>query len=131
MGVVFTSLFALGVILIVRYAQDAHIDADCVLYGLIEFVSLDRVLVLGRYIPRALITLGAALALVAVFVGLLWKELKVVCFDPALATAMGISAAVVHYLLMSMVALVTVTSFEAVGSFLPQQPNCVPIDSAG
>src|SRR5262245_34034396 len=47
MGVVFTSLFALGVILIVRYAQDAHIDADCVLYGLIEFVSLDRVGLFG------------------------------------------------------------------------------------
>ena len=35
---------------------------------------------------------------------LLWKELKLVSFDPVLATAMGFSATLVHYLLMAMVA---------------------------
>jgi hypothetical protein len=48
----------------------------------------------------------------------LWKELKIVSFDPGLATAMGISAVTVHYLLMAMVAVVTVANFKAVGSIL-------------
>ena len=66
--------------------------------------------------------LGATL----LFVGLLWKELKIVSFDPQLARSMGIPARVVHYLLMAMVAAVTVTSFEAVGSILVVAMVVVP-----
>jgi ABC-type Mn2+/Zn2+ transport system permease subunit/Mn-dependent DtxR family transcriptional regulator len=129
MGVVFTSLFALGVILIATFARGAHID-DCVLYGLIEYVSLDRVSAFGLSIPRALITLGLTLAGVVAFVLLLWKELKIVSFDPQLASAMGLSAVVIHYALMAMVALVTVTSFEAVGSILVIAMLIVPAATA-
>jgi len=41
MGVVFTSLFALGVILISDSARQVDLDPDCVLYGSIETLSLD------------------------------------------------------------------------------------------
>lgn len=118
MGVVFTSLFALGVILITRAASHVDLDPGCVLYGLIEFVPLDRVPLFGWEVPRAMLTLGPALLATIGFVVLFWKELKIVSFDPALATAMGLRAGVVHYLLMAMVAGVTVASFEAVGSIL-------------
>jgi manganese/zinc/iron transport system permease protein len=47
-----------------------------------------------------------------------WKEIKLVCFDPALATAMGLSAGLVHFGLMGTVAATTVASFESVGSIL-------------
>ena len=40
-GITFTSLFALGVILISQQAGDVHIDEECVLYGEIVFVPLD------------------------------------------------------------------------------------------
>ncbi len=118
MGVVFTSLFALGVILITQFASQVDLDPGCVLYGLIEFVPLDTVPVMGLEIPRAVITLSVVALLTVFFVALLWKELKIVSFDASLATAMGISAVTVHYLLMGMVAVVTVASFEAVGSIL-------------
>lgn len=118
MGVVFTSLFALGVILITQFATQVDLDPGCVLYGLIEFVPLDTVPWMGLEIPRAVITLGVVALLTLFFVTLLWKELKIVAFDAGLATAMGISAVTVHYLLMAMVAVVTVASFEAVGSIL-------------
>ncbi len=118
MGVVFTSLFALGVILLNQYASQVDLDPGCVLYGLIEFVPLDTVSWLGMEIPRAIFMLSTVAALTVLFVTLLWKELKIVSFDAGLATAMGISAITVHYLLMAMVAVVTVASFEAVGSIL-------------
>ena len=51
-------------------------------------------------------------------IGLLWKELKISSFDPALATTMGINADRLFYLLMALVALTTVASFEQVGSIL-------------
>lgn len=118
MGVVFTSLFAVGVIMISRAASHVDLDSGCVLYGLIEFVPLDTAQVFGMEVPRAIRTLGPALLATILFVTLLWKELKIVSFDPALAAAMGISVAFVHYSLMAMVATVTVASFEAVGSIL-------------
>jgi ABC-type Mn2+/Zn2+ transport system permease subunit/Mn-dependent DtxR family transcriptional regulator len=130
MGVVFTSLFALGVVLLTNSANNLHLDADCVLYGLIDAVSLDTVTIAGREVPRTLQTLVPVFALTAAFVGFFWKELKIASFDPALATAMGFSAIVVHYLLMGMVAVVTVAAFEAVGSILVVAMLIVPAATA-
>ena len=130
MGVVFTSLFAVGVILITHAASNVDLDPGCVLYGLIEFVPLDTVTLLGREVPRALQTMGPVLVATVLFVLLLWKELKLVSFDPMLATAMGINATLVHYLLMAMVACVTVASFEAVGSIVVVAMLIVPAATA-
>jgi ABC-type Mn2+/Zn2+ transport system permease subunit len=131
MGVVFTSLFALGVVLINALdMRKAHIDADCLLYGTIDVVSTDLRPFLGTLVPRTLLTLVPTLALVLLFVTVLWKELKIVAFDPALAAAMGFRVAIVHYLLMGMVAGVSVASFEAVGSILVVAMLIVPAAAA-
>jgi manganese/zinc/iron transport system permease protein len=53
-----------------------------------------------------------------------------VSFDPALASAMGFRVSLVHYLLMAMVAGVTVASFEAVGSILVIAMLIVPAATA-
>lgn len=118
MGVVFTSLFALGVVLISVVASDVDLDPGCVLYGLIEFVPLDTVPIFGAEIPRATLVLGIVCAMVLALVALFFKELRIVSFDPALATTMGINATLVHYGLMAAVAGTAVASFEAVGSIL-------------
>ena len=130
MGVVFTSLFAVGVILVTRVASQADLDPGCVLYGLIEFTPLDTVRLFGIEVPRAFQSLGPALVFTVGFVGLFWKELKIVSFDPALARAMGFRVGLIHYLLMAMVAGVTVASFEAVGSILVVAMLIVPAATA-
>jgi ABC-type Mn2+/Zn2+ transport system permease subunit len=131
MGVVFTSLFALGVVLINALdMKNAHIDADCLLYGDIDFVSTDVTTIAGWSVPRTMLTLGPTLLVVVLFVTLLWKELKIVAFDPALAAAMGFRVAIVHYLLMGMVAGVSVASFKAVGSILVVAMLIVPAAAA-
>jgi manganese/zinc/iron transport system permease protein len=118
MGVVFTSLFALGVVLITRAAEHVDLDPGCVLYGLIEYVPLDTHAVFGFEIPRATMMLAVVMLALLALITLFYKELKIVCFDPALATAMGINATVMHYGLMAAVAVTTVASFESVGSIL-------------
>ncbi|MBA4119465.1 MAG: hypothetical protein C0513_02015 [Isosphaera sp.] len=118
MGVVFTTLFALGVVLVSLAARDVDLDPGCVLYGLIEFTPLDTVAVGPVHVPRALAWLALTLAMNTALIVLFYKELTIVCFDPALATAMGISATLVHYGLMTTVAITSVASFEAVGSIL-------------
>ncbi len=141
MGVVFTSLFALGVVLVSRYTRNVHIDADCVLYGLIDTAALDTVLignfelpglplVSGWYVPRVLVTLVPVLAATLVFLGVFWKELKLTSFDPALGAALGFRPGLIHYLFMGMVATATVASFEAVGSILVIAMLIVPAATA-
>jgi manganese/zinc/iron transport system permease protein len=130
MGVVFTSLFAVGVILITRAASSVDLDPGCVLYGLIEFAPLDTVTLFGMEVPRAVQTLGPVLAITVAFVVLFWKELKLVSFDAPLAAAMGFRVALIHYMLMAMVAGVTVASFEAVGSILVIAMLIVPAATA-
>jgi manganese/zinc/iron transport system permease protein len=132
LGVVFTALFALGVVLISVASSAKHVDLDpgCVLYGLIEAAPLDVTTLAGLLVPRSLITLVFALALVAVVLALFWKEFKLATFDPALATALGFSALLMHYLMMALVAAVTVAAFEAVGSILVVAMLIVPAATA-
>ncbi len=118
MGVVFTVLFAVGLILLQRYAYNVDLDPDCVLYGAIETTPLYIARVGGVDVPRALLTVGTALLLNTLFVTACFKELRISTFDPALATTQGVSARAMHYALMTLVAVTTVASFESVGSVL-------------
>jgi manganese/zinc/iron transport system permease protein len=118
MGVVFTSLFALGVVLIKRGIRGVHFDVKCVYEGALEFAPLYTWDVFGYDLPRALVVGAGVLTINAAIITLLWKEFKISAFDPALATTMGFSAVLMHYLLMTMTAVTAVASFEAVGAIL-------------
>lgn len=118
MGVVFTTLFSIGVILITLYHSQVDLDPGCVLYGQLEASAIDTIPLLGLEVPRQLPPLLVVLVAVIAFLVVFWKELKITSFDPALATTLGMSAGVIHYLLMTMVACTTVACFEAVGSIL-------------
>lgn len=118
-GVTFTSLFALGVVLLTLFAGDVHLDTEHVLFGEIAYVPWD-ILVwndveLG---PRAIWTVGGVFLLTLLVTGLLFKEFKLVAFDPALAASMGIPVALLHYMQMTLVSLTTVAAFDSVGSIL-------------
>ena len=130
MGVVFTTLFAIGLILLVRAADSVDLDPGCVLYGAIELVPLDVQSVFGAEIPRAVVTLSIVFLINVIFVILFFKELKISSFDPELATSIGIHSQLMHYLLMILVATTTVASFESVGSILVIAMIVVPAATA-
>lgn len=116
LGVVFTTLFALGLLLMRLVADQVDLDPDCVLYGTLENVVLDR---LANWdVPRAAVVNGAMLLVNAVLIVLFFKELRICAFDPALANAMGIPAGAMHYVLMAVTAATLVAAFESVGSIL-------------
>lgn len=119
-GVTFTWLFALGVILVTYYAGNAHIDQDCILHGEIAYVPIDLMYdSAGNPIaPKAVIILSIVLLIILVFITVFYKELFITTFDPSFANAIGISASKWHYLLMGLVSLTTVASFESVGAIL-------------
>ena len=118
-GIVFTSLFAFGVVLISAYAGQVDLDQECVLYGEIAYTPWD-VLFWGDTDlgPRPVWILGSVLLLNLLFVRLLYKELVIASFDPAMALSVGVNATLIHYLLMGAVSVTTVASFESVGAIL-------------
>jgi len=114
MGVVFTILFAIGLVLIRQATDHVDLDPSCVLYGNIAHIYADAF----HGTPVALKNLAIVFALNLIFVTAFYKELKVSAFDPALSSTLGINANLMHYALMILVALTAVVSFEAVGSIL-------------
>lgn len=135
MGIVFTSLFALGLLLIVQAADHVDLDPSCVLYGAIELTPLDvvwRPELFGTTLelPRAALVLAGVTLLNLGFILAFFKELRISSFDPELATTMGISSNLMHYLLMTLVAVTTVAAFEAVGSTIVIAMLIVPAATA-
>lgn len=136
MGVVFTVLFAIGVIMLEQTAtRTVHLDADCVLYGAMENVlwthapgSFSQLLHPTSWtgFPRQITTLAIVLGLDVFVIVLFWKELRITSFDPALAAAQGMRPGLMHLLLMILTAITTVASFEAVGSILVVAMLIVP-----
>lgn len=117
-GLVFPLLFSLAVILISRFASNAHLDNDAVLLGEIVFAPFDRLTIMGLDLPRGIWVMGGILGLNLAFIVLFYKELKLTTFDAGLAAALGFAPALMHYSLMTLVSLTAVGAFDAVGAIL-------------
>lgn len=105
MGVVFSGMFGLGIVLYVSIESNAHLDH--ILFG--------NMLGVG---PQDLLTSGV----IALFVGgilvLKWKDLVLHSFDPAQAKASGLPVALLHYGLLAVLSLTIVATLSAVGLIL-------------
>lgn len=119
-GVTFTWLFAIGVILISSYTGQVDLDQECVLYGEIAYVPLDQVVLgSGQMIgPRALYISGGVLILILLMLRVGYKGLVLTTFNDDFARAIGLRSTLWHFVFMGMVSLTTVVSFESVGAIL-------------
>lgn len=118
-GVSYTLLFAIGIVLISKFGANADLDQQCVLYGEIEYVILWLKPVFGAFmLPQQTIILLAVCILLVVAVIIGYKGLFITTFDPNFALSTGIAVGFWHYFLMSGVSLTTVVSFESVGAIL-------------
>ena len=129
-GVTYTALFALGVVLISVFAGQVDLDPDCVLYGEIAFAPLYTVTIGGFELARSLVVLIVACAANVLFVYFGFRRLKLLCFDPLLAASSGIAVAGWHYTLMALVSFTTVASFESVGAILVVALLVIPANTA-
>ncbi|MDO3411010.1 metal ABC transporter permease [Saccharibacillus sp. CPCC 101409] len=130
-GIVFTALFAVGVLLISLNAQHIDLDLDCVLFGEIAYVPWDTWTLGGTDMgPRAVWMLGITVTVILLLLGLFYKQFKLCAFDPAMAAACGIPVLLFHYLLMGMVSMTAVSSFESVGAILVVGMLIIPAATA-
>jgi manganese/iron transport system permease protein len=105
MGVVFSGMFGLGVVLYTAIQTEVHLDH--ILFGHMLGVGWDDVLETG---------LIAAFALLAVLARR--RDLLLFAFDPQHARAIGLPTGLLHYGLLAVIALVVVGALEAVGLIL-------------
>lgn len=130
-GVTFTSLFAIGVILISLYGHHVDLDLDCVLYGEIAYTPFDTLVLAGRDVgPRAVWINGGLLLLNSLAIGLFFKQFKLCAFDAEMAAAVGVPVLGMHYFLMALVAVTAVGAFESVGAILVVAMIVVPAATA-
>ncbi|WP_057912088.1 metal ABC transporter permease [Peribacillus muralis] len=130
-GIVFTSLFATGIVLVSLYTQQIDFDLEHVLYGEIAYTPWNTMTIGGIEAgPKAVWIVGACFILNLFLLFLFFKQFKLVSFDPALAAAMGIPVLLFHYLLMSLISLTTVASFDSVGSILVVGMLIIPAATA-
>lgn len=119
-GIVFSTLFAIGVILISLFASAVDLDADCVLYGEIGMLQMEpNVIIAGREIaPEPVVVMAVVACLIIGLIVFFYKELLVSSFDAGLAASLGINPGIMHYCLMGALSVVVVSAFQSVGAIL-------------
>ena len=105
MGVVFSGMFGLGIVLYVSVETNVHLDH--ILFGNLLGVE-----------PHELWTSGIISACVALALGLKWRDLLLHAFDPGQARASGLWVGWLHYGLLAALSLTIVATLSAVGLVL-------------
>lgn len=105
MGIVFTGLFALGLVMFTKVETDAHLNH--ILFGNILGIERDDLI-------QTVVSAGVTLLIVLV----MRKDLLLFCFDPAHARAIGLNTTLLYYLLLCLLAATIVASLQAVGIIL-------------
>ena len=105
MGVVFSAMFALGIVLHTAFPSELHLDH--VLFG--------NMLGVGR---ADLVTAAAIALPVTVLLALKWRDLMLHAFDPAQAKVSGLQVGVLHYGLLAILSLTIVATLSSVGLIL-------------
>lgn len=127
MGVIFTTMFAGGVILLEQTgARSVHLDVEHALYGNLESLvwldadgwsSLLDPAALGG-LPPALPRLFVVVILVVAFHVVFWRALRIATFDEAFAHMIGVPVRSVAFGLIVLVAVTAVAAFDAVGAII-------------
>jgi manganese/iron transport system permease protein len=105
MGVVFSAMFALGIVLITAFPTDLHLDH--ILFG--NMLGVDK---------TDLITAAAIAGPVTLILALKWRDLMLHAFDPAQAQVSGLRTQILHYGLLAVLALTIVATLSSVGLIL-------------
>ncbi|MGX9356110.1 metal ABC transporter permease [Roseobacteraceae bacterium S113] len=127
MGVVFTAMFAGGVLLLeMSDTSGVHLDVEHALFGNLEsliwleaegWVSLVDPAALAS-LPPEVSRLAFACLIVTALLLVFWRPLIMATFDAGFARAMGVPVWAVDFGLVIVSALAAVAAFDAVGSII-------------
>lgn len=105
-GLVFTALFALGILLVTLYTKDVHLSVEAIMGNADALQGSD-------------FTFASILAVLNLFIFVIfYRQLKISAFDRQYASTLGIPASFFHFLLLFLSSAVCVGAFRAVGVLL-------------
>ena len=105
MGVVFSGMFAAGLVLFTSIETDVHLDH--ILFGNMLGVSMEDII----------ITIFIAMC-VSSFLVMKWSDLTLLSFDPLQAQASGLNVRILNFLLLASISLTVVSTLKATGLIL-------------
>ena len=105
LGIVFSGMFGLGLVLYVKVQSDVHLDH--ILFGDMLGIA-----------PADMLETGLIALFATLFLGILRKDLLVNAFDAQHAKAIGLPVRVLHYGLLMVLSLTVVGALKAVGIIL-------------
>ncbi len=127
MGVVFTGMFAFGVLILEQTdTSNVHLDVEHALMGNLESLiwlkaegwqslfDLEALKTLPDELFRITFVCGFIICLTLIF----WRWLKIVTFDESYAKTIGIRSSMISFSLVIITAIAAVASFESVGSII-------------
>jgi len=127
MGVVFTAMFAGGVLLLEQSdTSSVHLDVEHALFGNLESLiwldasgwgSLTDPVALA-YLPVELPRMAVAMLGVCAFMWVFWRPLTLSTFDEGFAQTMGVPTTALSLALVVVAAIAAVAAFDAVGSII-------------
>ena len=105
MGVVFSGMFAVGIVIYTKIDSNLHLDH--ILFG--NMLGINK---------QDLIITSIITTLISIVIFIKWKDLLVFCFDPIQSKALGLNIKYLHYGLLILLSLTIVTILKAVGIIL-------------
>ena len=105
MGVVFSGMFAIGIVIYTKIESNLHLDH--ILFG--NMLGINK---------QDLIITSIISIIISAIVFIKWKDLLVFCFDPIQSKALGLNIKTLHYGLLILLSLTIVTILKAVGIIL-------------
>ncbi|ACX87978.1 metal ABC transporter permease [Pectobacterium parmentieri] len=105
MGIIFSGMFALGLVMFARIDTDQHLNH--ILFG--NVLGITR-----QELTQILLIAGVTLAVIL----LKRRDFMLYCFDPNHARIIGLPVKLLHYGLLSLLAMTIVASLQAVGVIL-------------
>ncbi|GHB18533.1 metal ABC transporter permease [Salinicola rhizosphaerae] len=105
MGIVYSGMFGLGLVLYLEIQSTTHLDH--ILFGDILGVG-----------PRDLLESAAIALFTVAVIGLKWKDFLLHAFDPTQARAVGLRTRLLHYGLLCLISLTIVGALKAAGIIL-------------
>lgn len=105
MGIVFSGMFGLGLVLYVKIQSEVHLDH--ILFGDILGIGL-----------RDIVETAIIAAITTGIIAIKWRDFLLHAFDPAQARAVGLRVKLLHYGLLCLISLTIVGALKAVGIIL-------------
>jgi manganese/zinc/iron transport system permease protein len=119
LGISFSTLFAIGILLISLYARNIHLDLDMILLGNIEYSLYDTFCIFSYFfIPKIIIFLFIGIIFFLIFLSFFYQQIHTLLFDKEFAKMINIPTKFIVYIFITSITILTVITFNAMGSLL-------------